>query len=411
MKQRTFLQVKDKYQLTDTIYPYAEKTSIYRQKAFMTFIVFVVLTLVYAGLRFAGQATQIGGFLTVANYWSLLCLIALAFWPSNLATVVFTIMARSRAYERNILKNDREAKRIKKDVLAYLALDSKLQSIIDKPEEKLSEVDRKKLDAKELVEDMVVLVNTRENEKHRIIKSVMLIIENGEDSDVEKSLYELIYYSQKGQEKTFLGQQAERATGLKFGVNLAYHTGDRTYIQGFKDEGYDPYYFDEELETLRERRKNAEIPHAFPYRAGTLKGRGVERGLSDNTEINRANRQKAEKWSLEQISKVKQILDENSIGGEYNPKGFEVLSQQVKLLFVGARSFNVRDRNYYQFFQDVADRIDKECDVKGTTIQQDYTGLHVLLSLPNGRSYTGDETGIDYTQKDNLEEIFRELYG
>ena len=384
MKQRTFLQVKDKYQLTDTIYPYAEKTSIYRQKAFMTFIVFVVLTLVYAGLRFAGQATQIGGFLTVANYWSLLCLIALAFWLSNLATVVFTIMARSRAYERNILKNDREAKRIKKDVLAYLALDSKLQSIIDKPEEKLSEVDRKKLDAKELVEDMVVLVNTRENEKHRIIKSVMLIIENGEDSDVEKSL---------------------------FGVNLAYHTGDRTYIQGFKDEGYDPYYFDEELETLRERRKNAEIPHAFPYRAGTLKGRGVERGLSDNTEINRANRQKAEKWSLEQISKVKQILDENSIGGEYNPKGFEVLSQQVKLLFVGARSFNVRDRNYYQFFQDVADRIDKECDVKGTTIQQDYTGLHVLLSLPNGRSYTGDETGIDYTQKDNLEEIFRELYG
>ena len=114
---------------------------------------------------------------------------------------------------------------------------------------------------------------------------------------------------------------------------------------------------------------------------------------------------------MEQIPKVKQILDENSIGGEYNPKGFEVLSQQVKLLFVGARSFNVRDRNYYQFFQDVADRIDKECDVKGTTIQQDYTGLHVLLSLPNGRSYTGDETGIDYTQKDNLEEIFRELYG
>ena len=42
MKQRTFLQVKDKYQLTDTIYPYAEKTSIYRQKSFMTFIVFVV---------------------------------------------------------------------------------------------------------------------------------------------------------------------------------------------------------------------------------------------------------------------------------------------------------------------------------------------------------------------------------
>ena len=219
MKQRTFLQVKDKYQLTDTIYPYAEKTSIYRQKSFMTFIVFVVLTLVYAGLRFAGQATQIGGFLTVANYWALLCLIALAFWLSNLAMVVFTIVARSRAYERNIFKNDREAKRIKKDVLDYLALDSKLQSIIDKPEEKLSEVDRKKLVAKELVEDMVVLVNTRENEKHRIIKSVMLIIENGEDSDVEKSLHELIYYSQKGQEKTFLGQQAERATGLKFGVD------------------------------------------------------------------------------------------------------------------------------------------------------------------------------------------------
>ena len=84
MKQRTFLQVKDKYQLTDTIYPYAEKTSIYRQKSFMTFIVFVVLTLVYAGLRFAGQATQIGGFLTVANYWALLCLIALAFWLSKL---------------------------------------------------------------------------------------------------------------------------------------------------------------------------------------------------------------------------------------------------------------------------------------------------------------------------------------
>lgn len=432
-KPMSFDEMMEKYELEEYEFPYTTKTIKLRER-FRVLIVSAILVIIFgiliklllnidmSALHQYVAKEKIVNAITLASRIVKGIGYALLLWAILVRMKVFIYqVVRQRLYERDVAKNDKFAMQLKADIIKSLSLDRKVQKLRDKEERskesnsshtvELSEEEKAKLEAVDLIHDMVVQVNTRENAYHIVQDYSSITIMEEPDGLIQDAIYEYIKATDKKGDNSILSSVASKATKqkIKYGAIIDLDDGSFTVRAKFNKRN-DPYYFDDQIRSLERKIHNANVQHSFPYRKGTIDEPTIVNGLSDNTEKNRKNKELATIWANKQVQFIEDTLNQNGIQANYNKNFTKMMPTTAELLYTTPPTYKV-GKNNTDLLADICKKIDENCEVKGTSAKITADGVHISLTIPNGRDHEGLETKINYTQITNFEDILRRFCG
>ena len=107
---------------------------------------------------------------------------------------------------------------------------------------------------------------------------------------------------------------------------------------------------------------------------------------------------------------IEDLFNQNGIEANYNRNETRIMPNTAELLYVTPPTYKV-SKNDYDLLERIAERVNEECKVAGTTIKMNIDGLHVSLTIPNGMDHKGKQTDLNFTQIQNLEDVLRKFCG
>ena len=421
----SFQEVNEQYEFEDFEFPFTDKTLKLRERFRIILIIAIIILLFGFGIGFLNMI-NLPEFLVkfipqdvflnsvnVASLWIKRFSYLFFVWASwTYFKVLVYQLVRQRLYERNVWKNDKLAMQLKADILRNLALDRKVARILNKEEDKRTEEEKAKLTAVDLIKDMRVHVNTRENLEHFVETRFEINIYEGDYDMEESEVGKLVKQSEKGGDGTpKISQVASKVMAQKVKFGSIMQLPDGTFsVRARKDRHFDPYFFDDEFKLLEKKVADANTYHSFPYCKGTIDEDGIRDGLTDNTARNRENKRKAQEWTDKQVQLIEDLFNQNGIEANYNRNETRIMPNTAELLYVTPPTYKV-SKNDYDLLERIAERVNEECKVAGTTIKMNIDGLHVSLTIPNGMDHKGKQTDLNFTQIQNLEDVLRKFCG
>ena len=323
---------------------------------------------------------------------------------------LLNLLKRQRLYERNVLKNDLQAIRLKKSILKNLKIREQKNSIesrINKRDKRLKNSrdadssdlgatveETYTLEALEQMLNITVLVNTRQNSNH-IVETIYNILVTPPESTGGQSELE-----QKWLVK--LPDTASKATGYKvyFGDQRLTSEGSY-YFQAIGDRVKDPYYFGDELTELKDRKEAFNYEHTMPYRSVEKNGKTYI-GLKDHSAENEKRKREAKRWADNQIDVLNEMLRGNGIKAIFDKN--EPQATTAEFYFNIPEEVNVKGIDRAEKM--IAEKIDEKLQCNGTTLSLGLNNAFISIPLPNGQGSTAD-----YRQMINNEDVLRRAFG
>lgn len=323
---------------------------------------------------------------------------------------LLNLLKRQRLYERNVLKNDLQAIRLKKRILKNLKIREQKNSIesrINKRDKRLKNSrdadssdlgatveETYTLEALEQMLNITVLVNTRQNSNH-IVETIYNILVTPPESTGGQSELE-----QKWLVK--LPDTASKATGYKvyFGDQRLTSEGSY-YFQAIGDRVKDPYYFGDELTELKDRKEAFNYEHTMPYRSVEKNGKTYI-GLKDHSAENEKRKREAKRWADNQIDVLNEMLRGNGIKAIFDKN--EPQATTAEFYFNIPEEVNVKGIDRAEKM--IAEKIDEKLQCNGTTLSLGLNNAFISIPLPNGQGSTAD-----YRQMINNEDVLRRAFG
>ena len=323
---------------------------------------------------------------------------------------LLNLLKRQRLYERNVLKNDLQAIRLKKRILKNLKIREQKNSIesrINKRDKRLKNSrdanssdlgatveETYTLEALEQMLNITVLVNTRQNSNH-IVETIYNILVTPPESTGGQSELE-----QKWLVK--LPDTASKATGYKvyFGDQRLTSEGSY-YFQAIGDRVKDPYYFGDELTELKDRKEAFNYEHTMPYRSVEKNGK-IYIGLKDHSAENEKRKREAKRWADNQIDVLNEMLRGNGIKAIFDKN--EPQATTAEFYFNIPEEVNVKGIDRAEKM--IAEKIDEKLQCNGTTLSLGLNNAFISIPLPNGQGSTAD-----YRQMINNEDVLRRAFG
>lgn len=341
------------------------------------------------------------------------------------------LRVRSRYFEREKIKNDRLAKKLKSEFLNVFAIDKKIYQTLAKTDGKQDIKDKAILEAKSRINNVVVLVNTRQQLNHKVYRTYTILVHRLKDDFENAELESLIFGSAK---KNSNKQEEDSAISIaarqalfnirKKGSEIPPFSSIKTlkngdfYIEAREELGTDPYYFDKELLSLREFKETSEMEHSIPYQSCVY--HGIEfSGFKNYTKVNEEKKELAQKWVNENIDDIQRVLLENGFETQFVPTSVQFRQSTAEIDFTTPTNLKA-GKGKNQQLMSIAEVIDDMLELKGSTLNSRLDTIHLSLALPNGELPDGNpryvvRNGVkekeDFTQILNLEDVMRSLYG
>ena len=338
---------------------------------------------------------------------------------------------RAKYFEREKIRNDKTAKKLKKEFLNVFAIDKRLYQTLDKSSDKRDTKDNAILEARSRINNAVVLVNTRQQLNHKVFRTYTILIHRLKDDFENTELENLIYgttkkRSSKKEEDSALAVSAKQAllNIKKNGQEVPPFSSIKTlkngdfYIEAREELGKDPYYFDEKLLELKNFKETSEMEHSVPYQSCIYHGVKFA-GFANYDEQNKKKKELAQKWVNEHIDDIQDVLLENGFETQFVPTSVQFRQSTAEIDFSTPTSLKA-GKSKNQQLMEVAQVIDKMLDLKDSTLDSRLDTIHLSLALPNGKlpdgndRYTminGEKVLEDYTLTLNLEDVMRSLFG
>lgn len=323
---------------------------------------------------------------------------------------LLNLLKRQRLYERNVLKNDLQAIKLKKRILKNLKIREQKNSIesrINKRDKRLKNSrdadssdlgatveETYTLEALEQMLNITVLVNTRQNSNH-IVETIYNILVSPPESTGGQSELEQKWLGK-------LPDTASKATGYKvyFGDRRLTSEGSY-YFQAIGDRVKDPYYFGDELTELKERKEAFNYEHTMPYRSVEKDGKTYI-GLKDHSSENEKRKREAKRWADNQIDVLNEMLRGNGIKAIFDKN--EPQATTAEFYFNIPEEVNVKGIDRAEKM--IAEKIDEKLQCNGTTLSLGLNNAFISIPLPNGQGGTAD-----YRQMINNEDVLRRAFG
>lgn len=358
---------------------------------------------------------------SLVHYIKLFCITLFIF---SVLGYLNNLRLRAKYFEREKIANDKRAERLRKEFLKQFAVEKILKS--KSTDSKKDDKDELFDELKSRINNVEVLVNTRQSLSHSLFRHYTILVHAMEDTLDQTYLNGLLVNGNSSSVKDkdigvpspYITVSAQRAFYNYFKYNFIFSTvkslknGD-LYIEAVENLGADPYYFDKRITDLENWKKTSEMTHSVPYLPA--KAFGIDfSGFIDHTEENSIKKEKATKWLNENMDSIQEILTANGFDAVFIPSSVTFRQSSAELDFTIPTNLKAsKDTKNME----VAEVIDKKLQLRGSTLTPNLDTIHLSLSLPDGKLPNGNDRKNDkdeiedFRQKLNLEDVFRSLYG
>lgn len=357
-------------------------------------------------------------------------LFCIGFFAFGLLGYLNNLRLRAKFFEREKIANDRRAEKLRKHFLQKFAVNkvfSNKQKSSSNDKNNPTEEDKRIEKLKSRINNVEVLVNTRQSLSHSIYRHYTILIHCMTDEYDQRFLNGLLVNGTLSsvdskeinkKSSSYVSTSAETAFYASFKYRFVFSTIKRLnngdlYIEAVENLGADPYYYAKRITALENWKTTSEMTHSVPYLPTTAFGVAFS-GFVNHTAKNEENKVKAQNWLNENMDEIQKILAENDIEAVFIPSSVSFRQSTVELDFTISSD---RKASNNQKYMDVAGVIDSSLDLKGSMLSATTDNIHLSLSLPNGKRPNGEDRKNDngeienFTQVLNLEDVFRELYG